>query len=167
MIDAALVKQRTAILELLGRCESPVEQMLMAALWARWRCQVSDNRMGMSAVLDESPIASPARRVVVEPQKVIPTERARYRADALVYVLDGAENRLAPGPLVVEVDGHDFHERTRFQAARDRQRDRAMIAEGFRVVRFTGSEIYRDPERCAAEIGKLVAQPTGSIQEHG
>ena len=42
------------------------------------------------------------------------------------------------------------------QAARDRQRDRAMIAEGFRVVRFTGQEIYRDVEGCAEEVGRLV-----------
>ena len=62
---------------------------------------------------------------------------------------------IAPGPLVVEVDGHEFHERTKLQAARDRQRDRAMIAEGFRVVRFTGQEVYRAAE-CADEVGRLV-----------
>ena len=60
------------------------------------------------------------------------------------------------GPLVVEVDRHEFHERTKFQAARDRQRDRAMIAEGFRVIRFTGQEIYRDVEGCAEEVVRLV-----------
>ena len=63
---------------------------------------------------------------------------------------------MAPGPLVVEVDGHEFHERTRFQAARDRQRDRAMIAEGFRVIRFTGQEVYRAAEACAQEVAQLV-----------
>lgn len=54
--------------------------------------------------------------------------------------------------LVVECDGHEFHERTRAQAAHDKQRDRYFVAEGLRVMRFTGSEIFRDPLGCVDEI---------------
>lgn len=54
--------------------------------------------------------------------------------------------------IVVECDGHAFHERTKEQAARDRSRDRALQERGFVVYRFTGSEIYRDPGRCAKEV---------------
>jgi len=158
MVDRALVRERVAILELLGRCESPVEQMLVAALWELWRCRVREGRLGMDAVLKGAPHSFPNRRVMIEPQKVIATEQARYRADVLVYIVPGDEKGrgIAPGPLVVEVDGHEFHERTKFQAARDRQRDRAMIAEGFRVVRFTGQEVYRGAEGCAQEVAQLV-----------
>jgi len=46
---------------------------------------------------------------------------------------------------VVECDGHEFHERTKEQAVRDRKRDRRLQAKGYRVFRFTGSEIYKDP----------------------
>jgi very-short-patch-repair endonuclease len=53
---------------------------------------------------------------------------------------------------VVECDGHDFHERTKEQAARDRSRDRRLQEAGFRVFRFTGSELYRDPLGCAVEV---------------
>ena len=104
------------------------------------------------------PHSFPDRRVFIEPQKVIATEQARYRADVLVYIVPGDDQGrgIAPGPLVVEVDGHEFHERTKFQAARDRQRDRAMIPAGFRVVRFTGQEVYRAAEDCAQEVGRLV-----------
>jgi very-short-patch-repair endonuclease len=56
------------------------------------------------------------------------------------------------GNVVVECDGHDFHERTREQAAHDKRRDRYMQAAGWRVLRFTGSEIHRDAARCADEI---------------
>lgn len=52
---------------------------------------------------------------------------------------------------VVECDGHDFHERTKEQAARDRSRDRRLQEAGIRVFRFTGSELYRDPLGCAGE----------------
>jgi very-short-patch-repair endonuclease len=54
--------------------------------------------------------------------------------------------------LAVECDGHDFHERTKEQAARDRSRDRALQAAGYTVMRFTGSELYRDPMRCVREV---------------
>lgn len=61
-------------------------------------------------------------------------------------------------PLVgyaVEIDGHDFHEKTKAQARTDRQRERWIIrhphAEIDAVLRFTGSEIFADPVRCAEE----------------
>lgn len=52
----------------------------------------------------------------------------------------------------IECDGHDFHERTKDQARRDRSRDRELQARGFRVFRFTGSEIFKDPMKCAREV---------------
>lgn len=57
--------------------------------------------------------------------------------------------------IAVEVDGHDFHERTKEQAARDKSRDRALQAEGWRVLRFTGSEVWNDPRRCAKEVAQM------------
>jgi very-short-patch-repair endonuclease len=60
--------------------------------------------------------------------------------------------------VVVECDGHDYHERTKEQARRDRSRDRAMVSKGITVLRFTGSEIYRDPARCAEEVERLVSR---------
>lgn len=54
--------------------------------------------------------------------------------------------------LVVECDGHDFHERTKEQAIADRSRDRRLQELGYTVYRFTGSEIYNDPMRCATQV---------------
>lgn len=58
--------------------------------------------------------------------------------------------------IVVECDGHDFHERTKEQAERDRSRDRQFQAEGFKVFRFTGSEIFRRATACAEEVADLI-----------
>lgn len=59
--------------------------------------------------------------------------------------------------VIVECDGHDFHDRTKEQAARDRSRDRFLLAAaGTSTVRFTGSEIWRDAELCAAEVEKII-----------
>jgi very-short-patch-repair endonuclease len=60
-------------------------------------------------------------------------------------------NEYADAETVVECDGHDFHERTKEQAASDKARDRALQALGMRVLRFTGSEIWSDPLVCARE----------------
>lgn len=71
-----------------------------------------------------------------------------YRVDFVVRVpyVDGG---YSPRLLVIECDGHDFHERTREQAQKDRLRDRAVQAAGHVIFRFTGSEIWRDPIGCA------------------
>lgn len=53
--------------------------------------------------------------------------------------------------VAIECDGHDFHEKTKKQASRDKARDRAITAAGYSVMRFTGSEIWRDPFACAGE----------------
>jgi very-short-patch-repair endonuclease len=54
--------------------------------------------------------------------------------------------------LVVECDGHDFHERTKEQAESDKSRDRELSAKGYIVMRFTGSEIWRNPFKAATEV---------------
>ena len=58
--------------------------------------------------------------------------------------------------VIVEADGHDFHERTKEQAQRDRQRDRDMQLMGWRVLRFTGSEIHRDAVGCARQVEEFL-----------
>lgn len=78
----------------------------------------------------------------------------RYRADFLFVVkVDGSPKVTQ---IVIECDGHDFHERTKLQAARDRQRDRVLTAAGYVVMHFTGSEIVRDPRRCANEVAAYI-----------
>jgi very-short-patch-repair endonuclease len=89
-----------------------------------------------------------------------------------VYRVDFVLGRLAPDvdqrpgtshpqvlrklPLViVECDGHDFHERTKEQAQHDKARDRFLIASGFQVMHFTGTEIHRSPLHCAKEVEHL------------
>lgn len=58
--------------------------------------------------------------------------------------------------FAIETDGHDWHERTPEQAARDKSRDRALTADGWTPLRFTGSEVFTNPDKCAADILKMV-----------
>jgi len=73
----------------------------------------------------------------------------RYRADFTVTTAEGAK-------VVVECDGHDFHEKTKEQAARDKKRDRDMQLDGWKVLRFTGSEIWRGAEGCAKDVARAL-----------
>jgi len=58
--------------------------------------------------------------------------------------------------VFVECDGHDFHGRTKEQAERDRSKDRAIQSAGIPILRFTGREIWRAPDRCMVEIIKFI-----------
>lgn len=71
------------------------------------------------------------------------------------YRLDFAVMGEGMRPIGIECDGHDFHEKTKEQAARDKRRDRYFVGKGWRILRFTGSEIYKSPQSCVREIIKL------------
>lgn len=60
--------------------------------------------------------------------------------------------------LVVECDGHEFHERTKEQAAKDRARDRRAQQWGAVVFRFTGSELHHDANACADQCIDLLLE---------
>jgi very-short-patch-repair endonuclease len=57
--------------------------------------------------------------------------------------------------LVVEVDGHAFHaHRAAFE--RDRERDQALVAAGYRVIRVTWRQLEREPLAVLARIAQAL-----------
>lgn len=77
---------------------------------------------------------------------------AGWRVDFVIHYPVWRDGDYVLKRLIVECDGHDFHERTKDQAKRDRSRDRLAQYEGLPVFRFTGSEIWNDPQGCADEV---------------
>ena len=76
----------------------------------------------------------------------------KYKADFMFCVnLLGHQQH-----LVIECDGHDFHERTKKQARHDKSRDRYFTKLGYKILRFTGSEIYENPAKCRHEIEQVL-----------
>lgn len=57
--------------------------------------------------------------------------------------------------IAIELDGHEYH-KTKYQRTRDAKRDRWLYGQGWHVLRFTGSEIYENLDRCIDEICALV-----------
>jgi len=88
-----------------------------------------------------------------------------YCADFFVeYVHAGFDDSAVR--LVVECDGHDFHERTKEQAKKDRARDRFMQKVGLPVLRYTGSEIFANAADCGKQVLDFI-EATGDRVLHG
>lgn len=127
---------------LVNLCESPIEQIMLAELtfcpfgYFHGPHEIHDPTM---------PFEIPDANVVIIPQYEI----RDYRVDFAILLRNFQDNILK---IVVECDGHDFHEKTKQQAKRDKKRDRDLQAAGWKVLRFTGSEIVRDVNACVNEI---------------
>lgn len=64
-----------------------------------------------------------------------------------------SHDRGIPEPKVaIELDGHDFHERTKEQVAHRNERDRDAQADGWTILHFSGTELHRDPLKCAVAV---------------
>lgn len=92
----------------------------------------------------------------IAPQSVIGSFRVDFLLSrfATDFGPEGVVIKKLP-KIVIECDGHDFHERTKEQAAKDRSRDRELSLQGYRVLRFTGSELYRDADKCACQVEEM------------
>lgn len=130
---------------MLSSCESPIETQFLEALFEHSAFDaadfVYDHRMSFFG--RRSGFLQVASQLQLE----------NWRCDFAFFERhpNGTVTR-----IVVECDGHEYHERTKQQAARDRSRDRSMTALGWKVMRFTGSEIYKDADACADEIANLI-----------
>ena len=95
------------------------------------------------------------------PQQEVTIGDARYRFDFTVYfgpdfvASRAAQRGIAPPRVAIELDGHEFHERTKEQVAYRNERDRDAQAAGWTILHFSGSELYRDPLKCARGVMEL------------
>jgi len=128
-------------------CESPIERVLMAAMTAHYYAEPR-HYCTMIYGKPRSEVRPLFPGLHIYPQVSIDG----YRLDFLaVDMSDDGTSRYT----VVEVDGHDFHERTKSQASHDKRRDRHFTRKGWRVIRYTGSDVWRSPSDCAQEIFEI------------
>lgn len=138
--------------------ESPIELVLFAAMvaehksWALDAWWFMDHREksfeDMNKYWAYAPGGVQEEGVYVWPQANV----GAYRADFLLICRYYGVTHL----FVIECDGHEHHERTKEQASRDKSRDRWFTSRGFKMLRFTGSEIWRDPAACFEEIANAI-----------
>lgn len=66
--------------------------------------------------------------------------------------------------LCIYADGHTYHERTEYQAKRDRSIDRELQSLGYKVLRFTGKEIRTELDKVIEDIKKHLKEPIINIE---
>lgn len=144
--------------------ESPIERMLYAALNTIriernlsdgepqiWKCGLRGTKSTWDFECSEGLSISPQRKI------------GKFRVDFVVSyhccAWPNSEGR--PGDkkiidagktIVVECDGHDWHERTESERRYEKQRDRFLQSKGYEVFHYTGKEITDDPFAVADEI---------------
>ena len=138
------------------QCESPIELPFYFALVI----VAKDHHLNVTCKGGEILDASGPERLEMAPQAKI----GKYRVD--FWLTLRSDNWLKDDPritnrnslpsffesqVIVECDGHEFHERTKEQAMNDRQKDRLLQEMGFKIFRFTGAEIWADVFKCAEQ----------------
>lgn len=123
-------------------CESPIEQLMSLGL--------------MNAIKSfHSRFGTKNAQVEYAKQESIEAKGQTYRVD---FMLKGAwttDNGIVTRDLIVECDGHAYHS-TQDQIKRDNRRNRDLMAAGYTVTHFSGSEINQNPYECAVYAIKLL-----------
>jgi very-short-patch-repair endonuclease len=68
----------------------------------------------------------------------------KYRVDFLVP----SKN------VIVELYGYQYHN-TKYKITKDAERERYLQGKGYQVIRFTGTEVYKDTPKCVNEVLSL------------
>lgn len=71
--------------------------------------------------------------------------------DYLEHLLLGDKIKNNKFKLAIECDGYAFHQKTKEQVQRDNEREFDLKMEGYDVLRFSGTQIYNNPVKCAED----------------
>ena len=121
-------------------CESPIEQLLSMAL----------QNLNLTHINKINPYID---IIAIEKQKNIQCGNKIYRVDFYIPVVyKNQENK----GFIIECDGHEFHQKTKEQVERDNTRMRSLQKQGYEVLKFSGTEIWHNPYKCASEILNII-----------
>ena len=112
-------------------CKSPIEKILFVALDFVYLLRSCELPM-----LDE-----------ITPQYEINDGEKTYFVD-LFLLLESKEFI----KIAVECDGYEFHQKTKQQVKHDNEREMRIKLLGYDVLRFSGTQIYENPIKCANDI---------------
>lgn len=136
------------------QCESPIELSFLNALF-KWAPKHGMPIAYIPNDLCEFYHGRPLQSLYIEPQFKLKLSK-QYRVDFLLTTESRIDRKVQK--LIVECDGHDYHERTKEQARKDKSRDREMTAAGFTIMRFTGSEIHKSAGDCADQVAAYLTR---------
>lgn len=132
-----------------NECESPIEKMFYFAYQLYLDGFVGDDRVLYGII----------------PQYEISVDGKNYRAD---FVFDTQECIIEDADykndfkLVIECDGHDFHEKTKEQVQKRNERDFDLKRAGYDVIHYSGSQIFKNSMKCAKEVFEYIRMSVGN-----
>ena len=92
------------------------------------------------------------------PHEPVSTENGSYSVDFLIVPDDPLLDKIN---VAIELDGHEFHEKTKGQVQKDKARERAIVQQGVTVLRFSGSEVVRNTRGCVEEVETFLRRTMG------
>lgn len=117
-------------------CESPLEQKLLKAL-ARSNIKTElQLRINKDNTISHFPEPVDPSKILTIPDFYVETEDKK---------------------ICIYTDGHTYHERTEYQAVRDRSIDRELQNLGYVVLRYTTSEINQKIDETVENIKKAMS----------
>lgn len=126
-----------------GEMVSPIEQILFISLKAVQRFNYID---------DLREIKHPQKGTVLKGISFFPQFKLEdYRVDFLICYCFGDPLK-HDKQLIVECDSQQFHDRSEHERRYEKKRDRFLQKEGYKVFRYTGSEIVKNSLEIAGEI---------------
>jgi len=128
---------------LLKKCDSPIEKLFLI----EWEYQAEKEMY--------QPEGFP--RLYIYPQFQINNFIIDF---AIIYITedDNLKNHrsnfseVKDKILLVEIDSYLWHGAEPEQFAKEKERERCLQKEGYKLMRFSGREIYRDVKNCVKEV---------------
>lgn len=136
-----------------GASTSPIEHLFVVAMQAM--CEGGGYAAYNPEPTGDGSTETPGLHVF--PQHPV----GKFRVDFLIYYV--SHDGVAGVPVVVELDGHDFHDKDKKQRAYEKGRDRFLVKQGLKVLHFTGSEVVKDPFAVAFEAMEAAEVPGATL----
>lgn len=144
-------------------CESPAERLFLLGALLQGKEGEPQLRISWSGALETNESSGKPSDMFLgflkfgESEFMLYAQRdvAGHRVDFALESTDVEYGEPGFWGVAVEVDGHEFHEKTKAQASTDRERDRDVQREGYRILRYTGSDIYKSPASAVREVARF------------
>lgn len=119
--------------------KSPIEQIFSTAFYLY--CKTEDKK-----------------QIYLFPQKKVSCNKKTYYIDFvfeaddyLSYLVWDGNIKNKDFKLAIECDGYDFHQKTKEQIQHDNEREYDLKMAGYEILRFSGTQIYNNPLKCAED----------------
>ena len=122
---------------------SPIEQIFVAAIHVM--AKANFERINPPPLMGAGGEYN-GHGVYVQPQFCVDKFRVDFRVERF------GNYGHSTGVVLVELDGHEFHDKDKKQRSYEKARDRFLAKSGFVVLHFTGSDVVADPYKVAHEV---------------